>query len=379
MRGATLLAASVFSLATLRGAGSRNAVVTGRAGCRDRIAGCRGMIDSGTHSCEETFCDDCGNQRHRCDATCGFCTGDSGPSRAAATAAQLAAVASRSHTDAPAVIPPVISCYTTKLDEPTIKDHRCEGAVAGANSCFINMELRLAGCCFAPGTAPPGRHAAECNAEQDGRICHSRACNTPVVITAGSSQPRLNRMSPTRASSDSADENPMVGSYSDPNHPEGYRSIAIGSDGVVDVSGNDHSTSGVEWTLAGRLLDPTAILIDFTPKSAAVGSVTARFDGSQLVFPDGNKWTKQQVDGDAPVGATGVSTRSVPIDTVATTENKPAVGANLHDSSGSNTFLNLFVLVFGLLVVRYVCVKLRRRRHARDATMLPMKVGSHIH
>jgi hypothetical protein len=184
MRGAAAgLLVLVVLVGSLRGAGSRRAGV-GAAGCRDRIAGCHELIDSGERSCDEDFCDDCGNQRHRCDATCGFCTGGTGASRAATTAHQLAAVASRSHAAAPPVIPPVVSCYTTKLNEATIRDHRCEGAVAGANSCFINMALRLAGCCFAPGTAPAGRRAAECNAELDGRICHSRACNTPVPVAS---------------------------------------------------------------------------------------------------------------------------------------------------------------------------------------------------
>jgi hypothetical protein len=376
MRGAALLA-GVLCLAMARDAGSRRAAASGGAGCRDRIAGCREMIDSGTDSCEEDFCDDCGNQRHRCDATCGFCTGDSGPSRAAATAAQLAAAASRSHTATPAVMPPVISCYTTKLDEPTIRDHRCEGAVAGANSCFINMELRLAGCCFAPGTAPPGRRAAECNAEQDGRVCHSRACNTPVAITSGPLTPRSSSTSPTRASSATVDGNPMIGTYSDPNHPGGYRFVAIGADGIVSVSGNDHSTSDVEWTLAGRLVDATAILIDFTPKSAAVGSVTARFDGFQLLFPDGNKWTKQQQES---AGSTGAPLHTSTRDTVGAAENPRHVGANLQDTSGSSNFLNLYVFVVGLLVVRCVYAKLHRRWRAQNATtMLPMKVGTHTH
>lgn len=334
------------------------------------------MIDSGLHSCEKDFCIDCGNQRHRCDATCGFCTGDSGPSRAAATAEQLAAAASRSHTATPSVMPPVISCYTTKLDEPTIRDHRCEGAVAGANSCFVNMDLRLAGCCFAPGTAPPGRRAAECNAEQDGRICHSRACNTPVAIASGPLPQRPSSVSTTRASSYTVDGNRIIGIYSDPNHPQGYRSVAIGPDGVVSVSGNDHSTGGVEWTLAGRLVDATTIVIDFTPKSAAVGSVTARFDGSQLWFPDGNKWTKRQ----GPAGATGAPAHSGTGDTVVAANNVPLVGANLHGSSGSDTFFNFVVFVVGLLVVRCVYAKLQRQRRAQNAsTMLPMKVGTHIH
>lgn len=379
MRAGALLLA-VLVAAALPSAGSpRAAGPAAAAGCRDRIAGCRELIDSGSRSCDEHFCDDCGNQRHRCDATCGFCTGDTGASRAAATAAQLAAVASRSRTAAPPVMPPVISCYTTRLDEPTIRDHRCEGAAAGANSCFINMAVRLAGCCFAPGTAPPGRPALECNAEQDGRICHSRACNTPVPMTSVVLPPSGNTLSGNRASSGTAGANAMVGTYRDPNHPAGYRYVNISADGVVVVSGNDHATSGVEWTLAGRLVDATSVLIDFTPKSAAVGTVTARFDGSQLVFPDGNKWAKQQGVPAARDGATGVSRNAS--EAVATAEAEPAVGATPLDNSGSGDFLSRAAMfVFGALVARHLVAQWCKRRRAHNATtMLPMKVDSHIH
>ena len=379
--GALLLA--VLAAATLPSAGSpRAAGPAAAAGCRDRIAGCRELIDSGSHSCDEHFCDDCGNQRHRCDATCGFCTGDTGASRAAATAAQLAAVASRSRTTAPPVMPPVVSCYTTRLNEPTIRDHRCEGAVAGANSCFINMAVRLAGCCFSPGTAPPGRAAFECSEEQDGRVCHARACNTPVPMTSVVLPPSGKALSGTRAFSVAAGANSIVGTYRDPNHPAGYRYVDISADGVVTVSGNDHSASGAEWTLAGRVVNATSVLIDFTPRSATVGIVIARFvDGSQLVFPDGNMWSKQP-GVPAPRGGSSGFSRNTS-DVMATAKVEPVVDASPLGTSGSSSssFLSRAAMfAVGTLITRHLVAQWCRRRRARNATtMLPMKVESHVH
>lgn len=355
------------------------------ASCRDRITGCQQMIESKSRSCAEDFCDDCGNQRHRCDATCGFCTGESGASRVAATAAQLAAAASRSHTAIPPVMPAVRSCYTTKLNEPTIRDHRCEGALAGANSCFINMALRLAGCCFAQGTAPPDQRALECRAELDGRICHTRACNTPVPLTTAARPSLALRPGSSSRSSvvDPSAANEITGTYIDPNHPGGYRDVAVNADGSVSVSGSDSSTSDVEWALTGRLIDTTSVRIDFTPKSATIGSVLAHFDGSGLVFPDGNKWLQRDaasISAEPAYAPTNYVTPDEAID-IRAVRDEPRAATNTQDNTGSSSVPQIATkLFFGILIVRFLYMKFLKWRRARNAnTMLPMKVAGHRH
>jgi hypothetical protein len=364
-------------VALIPSAGSRGTTAVPR-GCRDRISGCQELIDSGARSCAIDFCESCGNQRRRCDATCGFCKGDAGDSRAAATAAILAATATREHrAAAPPVMPAVRSCYMTKLAEPTIREHRCEGAAEGANSCFINLALRLAGCCFAPGTAPADRPALECSAENDGRICHARACNTPVPMQQPQSQPPLAPLVATA----------VTGTYTDPNHPQGYREVVVSPDGAIAVSGSDHAARGAEWTLRGRLVDAESVLIDFSPKAPAVGTVTARFDGSGLVFPDGNKWLK--VEDAGPVVAAAAPAKKLlppPPPPPPQPQPQPPQNLNWHDETGpadddSPSPLKLVLMVFsGVLVARCLCIKAWRWKRRRDtATMLPMKMEAHVH
>ena len=45
----------------------------------------------------------------------------------------------------------------------------------------------------------------------------------------------------------------VAGRYSDPNHPEGYRAIAVRGDGSATVVGSDRAKSGVEWTLPAEV------------------------------------------------------------------------------------------------------------------------------
>ena len=149
----------------------------GLPGCRDRLprGGCAALLAAGNHSCATSFCDTCGNMRRRCDATCGFCSGAQGASRAAVAAAAQRREERRS-------APAVGACYHTRLGERQIREHACEGVAAGATACFIDLKLHLAGCCFLRGTAPPGRDKLVCSPEA--RVCTERTCNTPVPLLA---------------------------------------------------------------------------------------------------------------------------------------------------------------------------------------------------
>ena len=163
--------------ATTRPTGRGAASGGGVQGCRDRLprGGCAALLAAGNHSCATSFCDTCGNMRRRCDATCGFCSGAPGPSRAAVAAAAQRREERRS-------APAVGACYHTRLGERQIREHACEGVAAGATACFIDLKLHLAGCCFLRGTAPPGRHKLVCSPEA--RVCTERTCNTPVPLLA---------------------------------------------------------------------------------------------------------------------------------------------------------------------------------------------------
>ena len=84
----------------------------------------------------------------------------------------------------------------------------------------------------------------------------------------------------------------MAGRYSDPNHPEGYRAIAVRGDGSATVVGSDRAKSGIEWTLPAEVSGET-ITIDFTAKAPQVGKLAGAFDGCSIRFPDGNRWAKE--------------------------------------------------------------------------------------
>eukprot|EP00640_Fibrocapsa_japonica_P009991 CAMPEP_0113942940 /NCGR_PEP_ID=MMETSP1339-20121228/14968_1 /TAXON_ID=94617 /ORGANISM="Fibrocapsa japonica" /LENGTH=83 /DNA_ID=CAMNT_0000947635 /DNA_START=242 /DNA_END=493 /DNA_ORIENTATION=+ /assembly_acc=CAM_ASM_000762 len=81
----------------------------------------------------------------------------------------------------------------------------------------------------------------------------------------------------------------MAGSYTDPNHPKGYRKVSL-EDGVAKIEGNDDAPTGVQWTLYGKV-DGDKVLIDFSPKGGPK-DLPGKFDGTGIVFPDGNKWPK---------------------------------------------------------------------------------------
>jgi len=98
---------------------------------------------------------------------------------------------------------------------------------------------------------------------------------------------------------------PIPGDYSDPNHPNCKRNIAIQAvDGtfttasleVIKVSGTDGSPgcppdgSGDAWTLQGTIdLDTSTIVVDFSPKGGPK-NLKGRRDEVGILWEDNNLW-----------------------------------------------------------------------------------------
>ena len=108
---------------------------------------------------------------------------------------------------------------------------------------------------------------------------------------------------------------PFTGDYDDPNHPGCLRQVKVvgaplRGDGtrpstpiieVVGYDGNgsagnvctesDRPTREQVWKIQGKMKSNTEALVDFSPKGGP-SNLVATWDGSGIVFPDGNKWTK---------------------------------------------------------------------------------------
>uniref|UniRef100_A0A7S1I5G1 Uncharacterized protein n=1 Tax=Eutreptiella gymnastica TaxID=73025 RepID=A0A7S1I5G1_9EUGL len=80
------------------------------------------------------------------------------------------------------------------------------------------------------------------------------------------------------------------GQYSDPFHPDGYRTVVVNGDGTATISGIDRA-DGPVWTLTGNF-EGSSLLIDFRPKGGPANLLSNYKDGG-IRFPDGNTWTKQ--------------------------------------------------------------------------------------
>lgn len=84
------------------------------------------------------------------------------------------------------------------------------------------------------------------------------------------------------------------GSYSDPNHLNGYRHITV-KDGVCTLVGND-GPGKPEWTFVQEVIggqNGTEMVIDFSPKGGPK-NLLAKWDEERqgIAFPDGNLWKK---------------------------------------------------------------------------------------
>ena len=108
--------------------------------------------------------------------------------------------------------------------------------------------------------------------------------------------------------------NVFTGEYDDPNHPNCLRSVKVvgaplradgtrPSNPIIEVTGydgngsnnfcseDDRPTRSDLWKIQGKMKSNTVAALDFSPKGGPAG-VTGTWDGSGIVFPDGNKWTK---------------------------------------------------------------------------------------
>jgi hypothetical protein len=94
----------------------------------------------------------------------------------------------------------------------------------------------------------------------------------------------------------------FAGSYSDPFHPNCQRVIVkddkAAASSILTIRGTDGNPgcppdgSGTPWTLTGQVgSDGMSILVDFTPKGGPP-NLKGTWDGSGIMWPDGNKWTK---------------------------------------------------------------------------------------
>ena len=109
--------------------------------------------------------------------------------------------------------------------------------------------------------------------------------------------------------------NPFTGDYDDPNHPGCLRQVKVvgapqKADGskplyaVVEVTGYDGKEGEKEckeqptradlWRVKGKTKGGDEAFIDFSSKGGP-SDLVGKWDGSGIVFPDGNKWTKLKV------------------------------------------------------------------------------------
>ena len=127
-----------------------------------------------------------------------------------------------------------------------------------------------------------------------------------AVASLGAPQAALATAAKTGSSS------PFTGDYDDPNHPGCLRQVKVvgaplRGDGtrspipLMEVVGWDGDAGGScagtrptrdqLWKLQGKVVKDKEAVIDFSPKGGP-NKLAATWDGSGMVFPDGNKWTK---------------------------------------------------------------------------------------
>jgi len=106
--------------------------------------------------------------------------------------------------------------------------------------------------------------------------------------------------------------NPFTGDYDDPNHPGCLRQVKVvgapqKADGskplyaaveVVGYDGKEGATTCTDrptrdelWRVTGKTRGKGEATLDFSSKGGPA-NVVGTWDGSGIVFPDGNKWTK---------------------------------------------------------------------------------------
>eukprot|EP00639_Heterosigma_akashiwo_P000421 CAMPEP_0194573568 /NCGR_PEP_ID=MMETSP0292-20121207/9735_1 /TAXON_ID=39354 /ORGANISM="Heterosigma akashiwo, Strain CCMP2393" /LENGTH=974 /DNA_ID=CAMNT_0039424851 /DNA_START=89 /DNA_END=3013 /DNA_ORIENTATION=- len=96
----------------------------------------------------------------------------------------------------------------------------------------------------------------------------------------------------------------IVGSYTDPHHPGMYRRVFKNEWGRYFVEGTDNGTT--KWLLPLTVAENGQLLIDFSPKGGPKDLV-AEWDGSGIVFSDGNKWPVRLAMNEVPSLSSTVS------------------------------------------------------------------------
>ena len=84
------------------------------------------------------------------------------------------------------------------------------------------------------------------------------------------------------------------GTFSDPNHPNGFRRISV-KKGVATIVGKDEPQDKKEWKLKASVTPGTReMLVDFSPKGGPK-DLLAKWSPTKngIEFPDGNVWPKQ--------------------------------------------------------------------------------------
>jgi hypothetical protein len=130
---------------------------------------------------------------------------------------------------------------------------------------------------------------------EDGALCaaetaeHVAACAERIVAqvmrgfetAATDANPQPSRLPPPHLA--------MAGEHTGPHRGAGYRAVQVSRGGALAIEGSDATTKAVgkHRSLKGRAVG-IADVVDFSPKGGPK-DLTAKFDGSGLAFPDGNR------------------------------------------------------------------------------------------
>ena len=155
-------------------------------------------------------------------------------------------------------------------------------------------------------------HAQAFSVERRQALTHLLGGAATVVATLSAAPP------PARATAaKTGSSSPFTGDYDDPNHPGCLRQVKVvgaplRGDGtrspipVMEVVGWDGGENGGGscvgsrptrdqlWKLQGKVVKDKEAVINFSPKGGP-DKLVATWDGTGMVFPDGNKWTKVMV------------------------------------------------------------------------------------
>lgn len=82
----------------------------------------------------------------------------------------------------------------------------------------------------------------------------------------------------------------IVGKYSDPFHPQGFREVTAEGDKVT-IRGTDDGDVKNMWVINAVSKKSGEILVDFSPKGGPK-DLLGKYSNGRIEWPDGNAWTK---------------------------------------------------------------------------------------